>query len=192
LDRTKIFVICGPPGVGKGTVLALLAREKELGLVRVLSVTTRPPGRGECDGIDYHFISPEEFAKLQKEGKILGGTTQFGGFKYGIRIHDIIEARRHGKNVLMESNLKGVSLLKATFHGVVAIFLCPPSISELHRRLIMRGRDDLINIKLRIEEGQRMMQSVKEYPIDYFVVNDNLERCIAELKAIILKEIRYH
>lgn len=188
MDRTKLFIICGPPGVGKGTVLAQLAREQELGLAHALSVTTRPPGLGECDGIDYHFVSTEEFSRLQREGKLFGGTTPQFGFEYGVRIHDITDPRRRGQSVLMESNLRGVELAKATFHGVVAIFLCLPSASKLRSRLMMRGRDDQIGIELRIEEGRRMMQSVEQYPIDYYVVNDNLKMCVDELKAIILRE----
>lgn len=181
-------MICGPPGVGKGTVLSRLAESSWSGLVRALSVTTRPPGLGEQDGVDYHFISEISFARLKEANALFGGTTPQFGFNYGVRLSDIELPRSRGESVIMESNLNGVRLAKAAFEGVVSIFLRPPSVSELSRRLVMRGRDDDVSLAMRIDEGRRMLSVVHDYSIDYFVLNSALEACISAINKIIVTE----
>lgn len=184
--KPPLFVICGPPGVGKGTIVTALCKDKWLNVVRTLSVTTRPPGAGERDGVDYHFISEHEFARLREKGALFGGTGKQYGYYYGIRLADIEEPRLRGQGVIVESNLRGVKLAKERFENVVAIFLLPPSELELRRRLIARGRDGVEGLFVRIKDGHDMLVHRSEYPIDHLILNHDLTECVDEVRQIIV------
>lgn len=193
MKEKLVFVICGPSGVGKGTLMRRLLRDCS-DLVRCISCTTRPKQDNEVDGVDYYFLSEQEFRKLKRQDLLFGDTTtsfrQFG-FLYGIRLSDLTVSLKKSNNVLIESNLNGVGFLKSrSLKGmeraeVVSIFIYPPSLDILEQRLKIRGRDNKEEIALRMEQARVMLDEAQNYSIDCYVLNKDLESSLQSLKSII-------
>lgn len=135
----KIVVISGPSGVGKSTVLPRVFRDARVPLVASVSATTRAPRPGEKDGVDYHFLAPEEFARRRERGEFLECFRVFGGdCWYGTLAREVASGRNAGKWVVLEIDVQGALAVMERFPDAVTIFLRPPSMEELERRL--RGR----------------------------------------------------
>lgn len=176
----RLFVVSGASGTGKTTLCRDL--ERELGLFFSVSATTRPPRPGEAEGRDYHFISREEFDKMAEAGQFLEWAEVHGQF-YGTPRAPIEASLREGRDVLMDLDTQGALNLKKIEPKAVLIFLKPPSIEELRKRLESRGTDSPETIARRIARAEHEIEQSVHY--DHVVVNRDLEAAKKELKAIL-------
>ncbi|MCQ2405903.1 MAG: guanylate kinase [Oscillospiraceae bacterium] len=183
LSRNKgiLFVISGPSGCGKGTVLkkVMSAREK---LRFSVSATTRAPREGEVNGRDYYFVSREEFEKLLSEGQILE-YTQYNGNYYGTPRRALEELLEAGNDVALDIDVVGAINVKKMFPSALLVFLMPPSFEELRRRLYGRGTEspEVIENRLKIAEKEFPLR----YEYDFRVLNDDVERSAGEIALLI-------
>ena len=182
LNNDLLFVVCGPSGTGKGTLIQSLLRN-ETRVIRCPSWTTRPIRFGERNGIDYHFTDSNNFLNLLQEDDMVGAE-QFG-FLYGVRTSEIKQIWQDEHSALVESNLENLKLLRKCFDDVVSIFISPPSINILSERLYQRGREEKEEIVLRLRQADQMINSVFKSSIDYYIVNDDFQTCLNTLKSIV-------
>ena len=180
-QQGNLFVLSGPSGVGKGTVLKkVLEYDKEL--VLSVSATTRKPRSGEIENISYFFVSDEEFNELQKNDELLETASHFGN-RYGTLKSFVFNSMNNGKNVLLEIDTVGALQVKAKMPNSVLIFLDYPSKEELLIRLKGRGSEDEETIKARIEKADIELKERNKY--DYHVVNDFVEIAAEKVLKII-------
>jgi guanylate kinase len=178
----RVFVISSPSGGGKTTLVARLRRRIPR-LVRSVSVTTRRPRGGERLGRDYWFVSVPEFRRLVRSGQLLEWARVHGAY-YATPKRPVLEAIRRGRNVVLSIDVQGArQVRRALGRRAVLVFLVPPSIDDLRRRLIRRRTDTQSAIRRRRAAARRELACAAWY--DHRVVNDRLERAIAEVKAII-------
>jgi len=180
-----LVVLTGPSGTGKDSILAELKKRPSVGYAVPPNVTTRPPRPGERDGIDYDFVSREEFARLVRDGALLEHATVYGQDK-GVPKGPIREALKAGQSVLLRTDIQGARYIKSSVPGAVTIFVAPPSADELERRMRERGGDSAEQVELRLETARSELATAKEF--DYVVVNDDLGRCAREIEQIIAAE----
>ena len=184
MRKGKTFIICGPSGVGKGTVVArLLASDPSLYFS--VSATTRPPRPGEEDGVHYHFLSMEQFEQWIAEDQFLEHA-QFVGNRYGTPRLYVDRAMAQGRDVLLDIEIQGAEQVKRKRPDVVRIYVAPPSWAELERRLIGRGTEDMEKVCSRLARGREEFSAAKDF--DYFVINDTVDRAVEELRAIMTAE----
>ncbi len=177
----EIFVITAPSGTGKTTLLKPLMAED--GRLRFsISYTTRPPRQGEVDGKDYFFVSPEEFQGLRDTGALVEWVEQFG-YGYGTSRDWIKEMLASGPDLVFDLDSRGARALKKNFPQATLIFILPPSLEELERRLTGRGTLDPQELTRRLANGRAELKQVTWY--DYLVVNDDIPVALASLKAIV-------
>ena len=176
----KIFILSGPSGSGKGTVLKSAMREHPDMFLSV-SATTRGPRQGEIDGVHYHFISDDAFLKMIDRDQLLEHAGYAGNF-YGTPRIPVDEALDQGRDVMLEIDVQGAQQVYAKRPDAVRIFLAPPSWSELERRLVNRGTDSADKIRQRLTRARDEMALAVDY--DYFIINDDVERAAAELNDI--------
>ena len=179
--RGKLFVISGPSGAGKGTVRKALF-EQMPDLVYSISCTTRQPRDGERDGVDYRFLSEEEFKKLVEEKKFLEWAVVHEHL-YGTLKSDVEKVLEAGVDVVLEIDVQGALQVKNAFDDSVLIFIMPPSKEELERRLRNRGTEEEDTVQLRLSNALKEMEKMLMY--DYVVVNDSVLRAALEIKRII-------
>ncbi|MDD2378409.1 MULTISPECIES: guanylate kinase [Aminobacterium] len=179
--RGKLFVISGPSGAGKGTVRKALF-EQMPDLVYSISCTTRQPRDGERDGVDYRFLSEEEFKKLVEEKKFLEWAVVHEHL-YGTLKSDVEKVLEAGVDVVLEIDVQGALQVKNAFDDSVLIFIMPPSKEELERRLRNRGTEEEDTVQLRLSNALKEMEKMHMY--DYVVVNDSVLRAALEIKRII-------
>lgn len=183
----KLFVISAPSGCGK-TTLSNRILSDGLGLVRSVSMTTRLPRPGEKDGVDYRFISPEAFVAIIGRGGFLEYEENFGNL-YGTPKKFLEDNLKKGRPLLLDIDVKGALKVKRAYPGEsVLIFILPPTIKELKRRLRFRRSEDFGTMKRRLELAKKEIACRDRY--DHKVVNDNLEHAYKKLKKIILSELR--
>lgn len=180
-DRGILIVLSGPSGAGKSTVIASLMKRRD-DIRFSVSATTRPPRPGETDGKDYFFISREEFERMIGADAFLEHA-EYVGNRYGTPAAPVEENLAAGYNVLLDIEVQGAEQVLKRRPDAVSVFLCPPSLAELERRLRGRGTDPEEKIKGRLETARREYDKAKNYT--YIVVNDDAERAAAELDAII-------
>lgn len=180
------IVISGPSGVGKDTVLAKMKQSRRL-LHYVVTATTRPQRPGEKNGLDYHFVSEEQFKRMIETGQLLEWANVYGNL-YGVPKRQIQQALAQGLDVMVKVDVQGVATIKSILPQAVFIFLTPPSLGELERRLKERKTESSEELKLRMETTRREMDSLPMF--DYVVVNhqDRLDSTIAQIDAIISAE----
>ncbi|MDU0967804.1 MAG: guanylate kinase [Actinomycetaceae bacterium] len=180
--RPRLVVLAGPSGVGKGTVVhQLLTDHPEVYLS--VSATTRRPRTGEVDGVHYHFVSDAEFDQLIDSGGLLEWATVHGLARYGTPAAPIDEALAAGRPVLVEIDLDGVRQVRASRPDAMFVFLEPPSVDELVRRLVGRGTESPEEVERRLITARREMASRDEF--DYVICNDTVERAADELADLL-------
>lgn len=179
-----MIVLSGPSGCGKGTVGDELFKNND-DIVYSVSATTRSPRPGEIDGEDYFFISEEEFLKKIENDEFLEYAKVHGHY-YGTPKDFVFNQIEDGEIVLLEIDVQGALQIKNKLKEVVFVFLLPPSMQELKRRLIGRGTESEKDLELRIANGFKEIKFVNEY--DFFVVNDYLEDAVEDIEAIIRAE----
>lgn len=181
------FVVCGPSGAGKNSVIEGVMRSLP-GLSFSVSYTTRPRRNGEMDGVDYHYISRQEFNRLVAQGELIEHVTYLGD-QYGTARSQIEEVFARGEDVVLNIDVEGArTLRKQGLHdfAVVYVFLAPSSLDLLEERLSARRTEDEEQIRARLEVAAREMEALPLF--DYLVLNDELDRSIDELRAIIVAE----
>jgi len=189
VDKIKkkgiIFVISAPSGCGKTTLCNRLLKDMP-GLLRSVSFTTRLPRKREQDGVDYHFVSAKGFNALLKRGRFLEHAKVFGNF-YGTPIKPIKEALKNNKDILLSIDVKGAMQVKRVFASQsVFIFILPPSLATLKKRLMKRHADSKAEIENRLRIARRELSYLNQY--DYAIVNRNLKNALLQLEAIIMAE----
>jgi guanylate kinase len=176
-----LFVITGPSGVGKGTLIGrLLERVPELELS--VSATTRPPRPGERDGVDYHFMSPEEFDRLAAEGQLLEHAT-YSGHRYGTPRSEVEPRLESGRSVVLEIEVQGARQVRQAMPEAVQVFVAPPSPGALRERLERRATDRPAEIERRLEVAEQELRARSEF--GHVIVNGHLERATEELVALV-------
>lgn len=181
--KGRFIVVSGPSGVGKGTICNKII--DKLGAEYSVSYTTREPRIGEIDGVNYNFISREEFLKKIDEGDFLEYNIYNGNY-YGTGKSKILDKLDKGINVILEIDVNGGRNVKKIYPDALLIYIAPPSMEELKRRLIDRGTEDMNKINNRLKIAEDEMREIGNY--DYVVINDDLERATNEVERIIRGE----
>lgn len=184
-DRGLLVVISGPSGVGKGTVRKALFEMPKHNLTYSVSMTTRKQRPGERDGVDYYFVSKEEFLKRVDEGKFLEHA-EFVGNYYGTPLDKVNERLEDGQEVVLEIEVEGALQVKRKVPDCVMIFIVPPGKEALYQRLRKRGTECEDVIEQRIQKANREFKLAKYY--DYIVVNDEVSNAADRIMAIIRAE----
>ena len=180
MKNGKLFVISGASGVGKGTVLKAVM-EKRDDLFFSVSATTRPPRPGEVDGVHYYFITTEQFEEMIRQGEFLEYDAHAKNY-YGTPRGQAQEKQQRG-HVLLDIEPKGAEQVKQAEPNATLIFIMPPSMEELERRLRGRGDTPDDQIEKRLERARWEMEQASQY--DHVVINEQVETCAAEILKII-------
>ncbi|MFA6988600.1 MAG: guanylate kinase [Candidatus Gastranaerophilaceae bacterium] len=179
--RGILFVIAGPSGVGKGTLVKMLL-EKHPEIKLSISATTRKPRKGEIDGVHYFFISKEKFLeKIGKEEFI--EWAEFSGNYYGTYFKTVEDSLNSGRDIILEIEVQGAKQIKEKLSQSKLIFILPPSKEELKNRLIGRNSETEEAIKNRLAQVEREYKEAEKF--DFKVVNDNLETALVALEELI-------
>lgn len=193
MKKGLLIIISGPSGVGKGAVRRTLMEDKSLDLAYSISMTTRKPRRTETDGVDYFFVSEEEFNRHVANGDFLEHAS-FVGNQYGTPKAYVDELRAKGENVLLEIEVQGAKQVlakcKETGDDIVSIFLIPPSMAALEKRIRKRRTEEEEVIQARLRKARSELGERSNYK--YIVLNDIVQRAADEIKDIIRKEIALH
>lgn len=177
----KVFVITGPSGVGKGTLIrGLLERVPELELS--VSATTRAPRPGEEDGVDYHFLTSERFESRVNAGDFVEHAS-YSGNRYGTLRSELERRLAAGAGVVLEIEVQGARQVRASMPDAVAVFIAPPSLDALRARLVGRGTDSPEQVDERLRTAERELEAQPEF--GHVVVNDRLEQATDELVEIV-------
>ncbi|MGX7092672.1 guanylate kinase [Hutsoniella sourekii] len=184
-SRGLLVVLSGPSGVGKGTVRAAIFEENKYNYVYSISATTRKMRDGEVDGVDYFFISREEFENLIQEDALLEHAEYVGNY-YGTPIKKIQENLEAGHDVFLEIEVQGALKVKERMPEGVFIFLAPPNLTELESRICGRGTEDEAIIFERMQKAREEIEMMQYY--DYVVVNEEVDQAVDQVNAIIQSE----
>ena len=179
---SNIFIISAPSGCGKTSLVRELCQTYSF-LEQTVSFTTRALRPGEVDGLDYHFISEEDFLTSKNNNKFIESQKVYDNF-YGTTYESVDEILHSGKDAILEIDYKGMLLIKSKIPSSKSIYIIPPSIDELHKRLLDRGLDSRDVIEKRISEAQDELKYVKF--ADYTVTNDDFSKASKSLKSLVL------
>lgn len=178
-----LFVVSGPSGAGKGTICNRLAEKMDIHLS--VSMTTREPRPGEVHGESYYFVSMEEFEERKKNSGFLESANVYGNC-YGTPKDRVLEEMDKGKDVVLEIDIQGAMQIRENFPTGKFIFILPPSMAELRKRITGRGSESESDINLRMKEVLKEVAYIGKY--DYCVVNGELEEAVNRVEAIIIAE----
>lgn len=177
--RGKLFVVSAPSGCGKGTVLGEVFKNRDV--FYSVSCTTRGPREGEVDGREYHFLTDDKFEQMIADNKFL----EYAGFVgkyYGTPKEPVEEALSNGRDVVLEIETQGAFQVKKSMPEAVMMFILPPSVKELERRLKKRGTENDDVIKKRVSQARGEIE--KSYDYDYVIMNDGLEEAVADFETV--------
>lgn len=180
MNRGMLFVVSAPSGCGKGTILAEVFK-KNSNIYYSVSATTRLPREGEVDGVNYFFMTKEKFSELAQNGQMLEYAEFCGNF-YGTPKSAVEEKLNSGMDVILEIETKGAMLVKERMPEATLIFILPPSVKELRRRLSKRGTETEEVIEKRVSEAVGEIK--KAYNYDYVMMNDELSDAIEDFISI--------
>ncbi len=181
----KLFVVTGPSGAGKGTLISALTERRD-DLEVAISATTRPQRPGEEDGHDYYFLTEEEFLGRIEAGDFLEHVVYVSGQRYGTLRSEVARIHAAGKSVVLELETKGARAVRDAESSAVTIFIAPPSFAELERRLRERATELSGEIDERLELAREQMREADDF--DYVVMNDDVQRAVTELDGIVTRE----
>lgn len=179
----KLFIISGPSGAGKGTICKRLIEDTKVEIS--VSMTTRNPRPGEVDGVSYYFTTKEEFEKEIQRGGFLEHAEVYGNY-YGTPKAKVLEKLAAGIDVLLEIDIQGALHVKSAYPNGIFIFILPPSMAELRKRITGRGSETEEAINLRLSQTLKEVSYIDKY--DYCVVNGELEEAVNRVKAIVVAE----
>ena len=180
MNKGTLFIISGPSGCGKGTVLAEILKDE--GIFYSVSATTRSPRPGEVNGVNYHFFSKEEFEQLIANDGVLEYASYCENY-YGTPRKPVEDALAEGKHVILEIEVQGAIKVMEKCPDAVSVFILPPSLKELRRRLNKRGTESEEVIEKRLSQAEREIKCADKY--DYIMVTGDLDAAVSDLKAII-------
>ncbi|WP_439236680.1 guanylate kinase [Lonepinella koalarum] len=187
MSQGNLYILSAPSGAGKSSLIsALLAQDQQKKMMLSISHTTRQPRLGETDGIHYYFVSVSEFESLIEQGIFLEYAKVFGGNYYGTSLPAIEKNLSQGIDVFLDIDWQGARQIRQKVRSVKSIFILPPSLQELERRLIGRGQDSEEVIVQRMSKAMDEISHYDEY--DYVIVNDNFEQALTDLKSILRAE----
>ena len=179
--RGLLFVLSSPSGAGKTTISRMLL-QKDGGIALSVSATTRPIREGEVDGRDYYFVTDDEFDRMQASGAFLEWAHVFGR-RYGTLRSEVVRSIENGCDVLLDIDWQGTQQLKQVDPDIVRVFILPPSMQELERRLRSRGTDSDEVISGRMQRAAAEISHWAEY--DYVLINDDAAACLVKVHAIL-------
>jgi guanylate kinase len=184
--RGRLFVVTGPSGAGKGTLIrGLLRRRSDLRIA--ISATTRPRRPGEEEGREYYFMDEAEFVRRVDKGEFLEHVVYVSGHRYGTLNSEVERIRTSGRSCVLELETQGAKEVEARRPDTVSIFIAAPSFAELERRLRERATESAGEIGERLELARRQVDEAADF--DYVVVNDDVERAIEEIGRIVDVEV---
>ncbi|MBQ6559778.1 MAG: guanylate kinase [Erysipelotrichaceae bacterium] len=186
MKKGLLIVFSGVSGVGKGTLLDRLMPMEDLNLAYSVSMTTRAPREGEVEGEDYFFVSKKRFVEAIKNDELLEHA-RFVGNDYGTPRAYVEQQRELGKNVILEIEIRGAKQIMEKCPDALSIYIVPPSLEELERRLRARSTEDDETIMKRIAKAKRELKDTDSY--EHIVCNDDLDVAVEEIRQIILDEI---
>jgi guanylate kinase len=181
--RNLVFIITGPSGVGKSTIIKLLLNSLP-DVHFSVSYTTRPPRPNEENGVDYYFVSQDEFESMIKKDKFIEWA-EVHGFLYGTSYSEIEKAFSEGKDLILDVDIQGAGAIKRKITDAVTVFVLPPSWEALKERLSLRENNKEV-VEKRLKRAKEELKEWKNF--DYVIINDNLKRAVTELSSIILAE----
>lgn len=179
----KLFIISGPSGAGKGTICKRLIEETKVEIS--VSMTTRKPRPGEVDGLSYYFTDKDDFQDAISKGGFLEYAEVYGNY-YGTPKERVVEKLSRGIDVVLEIDIQGALKVKEAYPEGIFIFILPPSMTELRKRITGRGSETEEAINLRLSQTLKEISYIDKY--DYCVVNGDLEEAVARVSAIVVAE----
>lgn len=184
MEQGILFILSGPSGVGKGTVLAKLRADFQ-DINCSISATTRECREGEVDGEDYYFLSEAEFMEMRKNGEFIEWAKVHNNY-YGTPRTYVNKCLKNNKDVILEIDIQGAKQVRKKYPDSVLIFLLPPSLKELKNRLDKRGSESEKSKEIRLKNARDELKATVNY--EYEVVNNEVDKTVANIKNIILKE----
>ena len=183
MHQGKLFVLSGPSGAGKGTICKEIVKSTGVGLS--ISVTTRSPRGSEVHGKNYLFVSDDEFQTMVDEGAFLEYANIYG-HRYGTPKEPVLAQLAAGRDIILEIEMQGAFQVKRICPEGILIFILPPSLAELTKRLIERGTEDPEAIRIRRQATLNEIGLIHDY--DYYVINDSLDDAVDRVRSIITAE----
>ncbi len=183
-QKGHLFVLTAPSGTGKSTIIELVRGNLEE-VCYSISYTTRAPREGEVNGVDYHFVSRQDFEKMIQAREFIEWAVVYDQL-YGTSMSGVASTVSSGKDLLLDLDIQGAREVKRQFPESTSIFILPPSLEVLHERLQKRSLHDDTNIDVRMKKAVEEIRRCKDY--DFLIVNDDLDQAVREVKAIIVAQ----